>query len=124
MSLFDWLLIGHLVGDFLLQTDSMARFKEQSWTWMLRHVGIYLAVITVLVGVYVLNHPMPYSVVGAVLFFIGGTHIILDRRTFTLWWMRRIGISADLAWLSIVADQAFHLLVLAVAAQVLVAAGS
>lgn len=123
MSLFDWLLIGHLVGDFLLQTDSMARYKAQSWSWMLRHVGIYLAVMAVLVGVYVLNHPLPFWVVGAVLLFIGGTHIILDRREFTLWWMRRIGISADLAWLSIVADQAFHLLVLAVAAQVLVAAG-
>ena len=45
MSLFDWLLVGHLVGDFLLQTDRMARYKAQSWSWMLKHVGIYLAVI-------------------------------------------------------------------------------
>jgi hypothetical protein len=124
MSLFDWLLIGHLVGDFLLQTDSMARYKAQSWPWMLRHVGIYLAVMAVLVGAYVLNHPVPFWVVGAVLLFIGGTHIILDRRAFTLWWMRRIGVSSDLTWLSIVVDQVFHLLVLAVVAQVLVVAGS
>jgi hypothetical protein len=123
MSLFDWLLVGHLVGDFLLQTDGMARYKVQSWPWMLRHVGTYLALMAVLVGIYVLNHPVPLWVVGAVLLFIGGTHIILDRRTFTLWWMRRIGISADLTWLSIVVDQVFHLLVLAVVAQVLVMAG-
>jgi hypothetical protein len=123
MSLFDWLLVGHLVGDFLLQTDGMARYKAQSWPWMLRHVGTYLALMAVLVGIYVLNHPVPLWVVGAVLLFIGGTHIILDRRTFTLWWMRRIGISADLTWLSIVVDQVFHLLVLAVVAQVLVMAG-
>lgn len=124
MSLFDWLLIGHLVGDFLLQTGSMARYKAQSWPWMLRHVGIYLAVMAVLVGAYVLNHPVPFWVVWAVLLFIGGTHIILDRRAFTLWWMRRIGVSPDLTWLSIVVDQVFHLLVLAVVAQVLVVAGS
>jgi hypothetical protein len=123
MSLFDWLLVGHLVGDFLLQTDGMARYKAQSWPWMLRHVGTYLAVMAVLVGIYVLNHPVPLWVVGAVLLFIGGTHIILDRRTFTLLWMRRIGISADLTWLSIVVDQAFHLLVLAVVAQALAMAG-
>ena len=123
MSLFDWLLVGHLVGDFLLQTDGMARYKAQSWPWMLRHVGTYLAVMAVLVGIYVLNHPVPLWVVGAVLLFIGGTHIILDRRTFTLWWMRRIGISADLTWLSIVVDQTFHLLVLVVVAQALVMAG-
>lgn len=123
MSLFDWLLVGHLVGDFLLQTDGMARYKAQSWPWMLRHVGTYLALMAVLVGIYVLNHPVPLWLVAAVLLFIGGTHVVLDRRTFTLWWMRRIGISADLTWLSIVVDQVFHLLVLAVVAQALVMAG-
>jgi hypothetical protein len=124
MSLFDWLLIGHLVGDFLLQTDGMARYKAQSWSWMLKHVGIYLAVMVVLVGAYAMNHPLPLWVVGAVLLFIGGTHIILDRRGFTLWWMRRLGVSSDLTWLPIVADQIFHLLVLVVVAQALVVAGS
>jgi len=124
MSLFDWLLVGHLVGDFLLQTDSMARYKAQSWSWMLKHVGIYLAVMVVLVGAYAMNHPVPLWVEGAVLLFIGGTHIILDRRSFTLWWMRRLGVSSDLTWLPIVADQVFHLLVLVVVAQALVVAGS
>jgi hypothetical protein len=38
--------------------------------------------------------------------------------------MRRIGISSDPTWLLIVVDQVFHLLVLAVVAQALVAAGS
>jgi hypothetical protein len=47
------------------------------------------------------------------------THIILDRRGFTLGWMRLIGITSDLDWLTIVADQVFHLLVLVVVAQLL-----
>lgn len=123
MSLFDWLLVGHLIGDFLLQTDGMARYKEQNWSWMLRHVGTYLAVMAVLLGAYVLSHPVSLWTVGAMLLFIGGTHIILDRRTFTLWWMRRIGISSDVTWLPIVADQVFHILVLVVVAQAMTSLG-
>ena len=118
MSLFDWLLVGHLVGDFLLQTDGMAKYKAQSWTWMLRHVGLYLAVMVIVLGVYSLSTPVPLWVLGLALLFIGSTHIILDRRGFTLGWMRLIGITSDLDWLTIVADQVFHLLVLVVVVQI------
>jgi hypothetical protein len=117
MSLFDWLLVGHLVGDFLLQTDGMAKYKAQSWTWMLRHVGLYLAVMVIVLGVYSLSNPVPLWVLGLSLLFIGATHIVLDRRGFTLGWMRLIGITSDLGWLTIVADQVFHLLVLVVVVQ-------
>ena len=118
MSLFDWLLVGHLVGDFLLQTDGMAKYKAQSWTWMLRHVALYLAVMVIVLGVYSLSTPVPLWVLGLALLFIGSTHIILDRRGFTLGWMRLIGITSDLDWLTIVADQVFHLLVLVVVVQI------
>lgn len=117
MSLFDWLLVGHLVGDFLLQTDGMAKYKAQSWTWMLRHVGLYLAVMVIVLGVYSLSNPVPIWVLGLSLLLIGATHIVLDRRGFTLGWMRLIGITSDLGWLTIVADQVFHLLVLVVVVQ-------
>ena len=120
MSLFDWLLVGHLVGDFLLQTDGMARYKAQSWTWMLRHVGLYLAVMVIVLGVYSLSNPVPLWVLGLSLLFIGATHIVLDRRGFTLAWMRLIGITSDLDWLIIVADQVFHLLVLGGVAQIVI----
>jgi hypothetical protein len=117
MSLFDWLLVGHLVGDFLLQTDGMAKYKAQSWTWMLRHVGLYLAVMVIVLGVYSLSNPVPLWVLGLSLLLIGATHIVLDRRGFTIGWMRLIGITSDLGWLTIVADQVFHLLVLVVVVQ-------
>ena len=119
MSLFDWLLVGHLVGDFLLQTDGMAKYKADNWTWMLRHVGLYLAVMVVVLGAYALSTPVPLWALGLGLLFIGVTHIILDRRGFTLGWMRLIGITSDLDWLTIVADQVFHLLVLVLVAQLL-----
>ena len=117
MSLFDWLLVGHLVGDFLLQTDGMAKYKAIDWTWMLRHVGLYLAIMAVVLGAYALSTPVPLWSLGLALLFIGVTHIILDRRGFTLAWMRLIGITSDLGWLIIVADQVFHLLVLVVVVQ-------
>jgi len=118
MSLFDWLLVGHLVGDFLLQTDGMAKYKAESWTWMLRHVGLYLAVMAVVLGAYSLSTPVPLWVIGLALLFIAVTHVILDRREFTLGWMRLIGITSDLGWLTIVADQVFHVLVLVVVVQI------
>ena len=124
MSLFDWLLIGHLVGDFLLQTDGMANNKAQSWSWMLRHVGAYLAVMGIVLGIYSISHPTSLWVLVLALLFIGATHIALDRRGFTQAWMRLVGITRELAWLSVVIDQVFHLLVLVVVVQFIIWAGS
>jgi hypothetical protein len=122
MSLFDWLLVGHLVGDFLMQTGRMAKYKAQSWPWMLKHVGLYMVVMTAVIGAYALTHPLPLWLVVVMLLFIAGTHIALDRRHFTQSWMRAVGVSTDHPWMPVVVDQVFHLLVLAVAAQVLVMA--
>ncbi|MEJ2732724.1 MAG: DUF3307 domain-containing protein [Anaerolineae bacterium] len=122
MSLFDWLLVGHLVGDFLMQTERMAEGKVQSWPWMLKHIGLYMAVMTAVIGAYALAHPVSTWLVVLVLLFIAGTHIVLDRRHFTQGWMRLVGVSTDHPWMPTVVDQVFHVLVLAVAAQVLVMA--
>jgi len=123
MSLFDWLLLGHLIGDFLFQTDSMARHKPQDWRWMLRHVGLYMVTITVILIAYALSHGLPVWLPAAAWLFIFGTHLILDRRGFTTRWMRLVGASPDHPWLPIVVDQIFHLITLAIVAQVLVLAG-
>lgn len=119
MSLFDWLLVGHLVGDFLIQTEMMAEGKVQSWPWMAKHVGRYMVVMVVVIGAYALTHRVPFWLVAVVLLFIAGTHVILDRRNFTQGWMRLVGVSTDHPWMPIVVDQVFHVLVLAVVAQVL-----
>jgi hypothetical protein len=119
MSAFDWLLVGHLVGDFLLQTNEMARRKSQSWAWLLRHLAVYMAVLTVVLGALAWTHGVPLWVVGFVWLLIGVTHAILDRRGFTRWWMRIVGIPPDILWLQIAVDQVFHIVVLAAAAQLL-----
>lgn len=123
MSVFDWLLVGHLVGDFLLQTNEMARRKAQSWPWLLMHLGSYMAVMTALLGVLALTSSIPLWAAGLGWLVIGVTHAILDRRDFTRWWMRVVGISPDVMWLQIAVDQVFHIVILAAVAQLLVLAG-
>lgn len=119
MSLFDWLLVGHLVGDFLLQSDNMAQNKGRRWRWMLTHVGLYMAVMTVILVACGLARPLPLGWVVAAWLFLLITHVILDQRGFTARWMRLVGMTPDHTWLPIVIDQVFHILTLAIAAQVL-----
>lgn len=123
MSVFDWLLIAHLAGDFLLQTDTMARLKMRQWSWLFRHIGWYMLVMTLVVAVYAWTHAVPGWLAAAGLLFIAVTHVILDRRSFTAAWMKFAGMSLDQRWLAIVVDQIFHLVTLAIVAQAL-AAGS
>jgi hypothetical protein len=123
MSLFDWLLVAHLVADFLFQTDGMAKYKGQDWLWMLKHVGLYMTIMAILLIVYALLHATPAGLVAAAWLFLLVTHVILDRRAFTNWWMRLIGISNDKLWISVVVDQVFHIVTLAIVAQGLVLAG-
>jgi hypothetical protein len=100
----------------------MAQRKGQSWFWMFRHIAVYAVAITAVVIVYSLNHRLPAWLAGGALLFILGSHTILDRRRFTFRWMHLVGVSPDHPWLSIVVDQVFHLLTLAITAHILVLA--
>ncbi|ANU26751.1 DUF3307 domain-containing protein [Planococcus versutus] len=110
MNQFDVLLIGHLIGDFLLQTSWMAKYKATKWLPLLTHVAIYTAVIAVL-GILSGGLSLP----ALALVFIG--HLILDRKTFVMFWVERIQTAKgpEKIWLSIVADQIFHIILLAIA---------
>ena len=119
MSLFDWLLIGHLAGDFLLQTDEMAVNKGLYWQWMLRHVVWYAIAVGAVLIVYAWVHHLSSWLTGAALLFVVVTHVVLDRRGVVRWWIRLGNSSPDHSWLPIVVDQVFHLLILGVVAQVL-----
>lgn len=97
----------------------MARHKAQNWPWMLKHVTIYTAIVAVVLVIYALIHRLPAWAVVAAILSIFGTHLALDRRHFTLWWMRQMGMAPDHPWLSVAVDQVFHVLTLAVVAQLL-----
>lgn len=109
MTLFEVLFLAHLVGDFLFQTTWMAINKATKWIPLLAHVVVYTTIVTV--AAYFFGTGLSFSAIAFV--FIG--HIILDRRVFVAWWVRNIQQSRDQSagWLGIMADQIFHLLILA-----------
>lgn len=111
MSLFDALLAGHLVGDFLGQTAWMADNKASRLLPLLVHSLVYALIVA---GAGALHGGLGPSAL-PVLFV---SHAVLDRRTFVRFWVRKIqGVHRESdAWLYVVADQAFHILVLALVA--------
>lgn len=48
MTLFTTLLLGHLLGDFLLQTNWVFNFKSRSWVGIVIHTLIHLAATALL----------------------------------------------------------------------------
>jgi uncharacterized membrane protein len=119
VSLFDWLLVAHLVGDFVIQTDNMANHKLEDWSWMLRHIGCYMVLITAVLLAYSVAYRLPLWQIVLALIFIAATHVLLDRRGFVLRWMHLVGMSTDHPYLSTIVDQVFHILTLAFVAQFL-----
>lgn len=101
----DW-LIGHLVGDYLLQNDWMAVNKKYRTLPCLVHVSLYTAAV----GLFTW-WPWWALIVVAV------THFIQDRTRIVLLWMRFMrqeGFAQPpyAPWSVIVVDNVWHLVVL------------
>ena len=60
-------LLAHLVGDYIFQTDKMARLKTGSWLWAIMHGLTYLLPLMLL---------RPSL---AALAVIAGSHVLIDR---------------------------------------------
>ncbi|WP_170008120.1 DUF3307 domain-containing protein [Bacillus fonticola] len=111
MSQFDLLLIGHFIGDFLLQTSWMAQYKSTKWIPLLTHVTVYTTIVS-LFGFF----SGQISLLGIAIIFLG--HVVLDRKTFVTFWVKNIQGAKDGPvhnWLSIMVDQIFHIILLAIA---------
>ena len=111
MSPFDTLLIGHLVGDFMLQNNWMASHKATSWVARLVHSAIYALTISLFAWIFSIGLTM----VGFVLVIC--SHFIIDKRILVPWWVEKIMRTKgpESKWLEIVVDQIFHLLFLTLA---------
>lgn len=109
MNLFSWMLVGHLVGDFLLQTAWMAEKKVQDWTALLTHCLVYTAAVA-LFALPAGGLTLP----GTALIFAG--HVFIDKRIFVEYWATYVSRSSHNTWLKIVQDQVWHILVLALVA--------
>lgn len=105
-------LVGHLVGDFLLQNDWMATNKKRSNFACATHVLIYTVTVMLLSGWY----RQPPNIAAAAAVLIALPHFAIDRTAFVQHYMDDTGQQSfreNLApWSSISVDQAMHALCL------------
>ena len=106
MTLFSWMLVGHLVGDFLLQTRWMAEGK----TVRLLPLAVHSLTYTTAVGLFSF-FAGGVAFWGLVVIFLA--HLLLDERRFVSFWVRKILGADNLPWLKIMVDQCWHILILA-----------
>jgi len=102
------LLVGHLIGDYILQSDWQAQGKTLRSLPCLAHCLLYTLAVWACSFWW-----MPWW--GLAVVFAG--HYPLDRYRLAGWWMRRVagqaGFATTLApWSVIVVDNTFHLIVL------------
>lgn len=83
-------ILAHLAGDYILQSDSMAQRKTSSWRWALVHASFYTAPYAGLL--FVLHGRLDWALIAALL-IIGGTHAVIDRYRLAkhlIWAMNRV----------------------------------
>ncbi|MGD0153180.1 MAG: DUF3307 domain-containing protein [Thermacetogeniaceae bacterium] len=108
MTLFDCLLVGHLIGDFLLQNRWMAENKSTHFLPLLVHTAVYTAAVSLMALI-----AGGLSWQGITLIFL--THFLLDRRGIVAFWTRYITVSNSSPWLVTMIDQTWHVVVLVIA---------
>ena len=115
MSVFELLLIGHLIGDWLLQTSYQALNKDKGKFFNRALIGHSLVYTAVFIPILILQ-----NISLAWLLLVMACHVIIDRRWPVVWTYKLInnvekspGESEAPFWLLIVKDQVIHILVLA-----------
>ena len=105
-DMLSWLLAGHVVGDYLFQNRWMATKKTMLLSALVSHSAVYACAI------WISSLPdgglSPFSVL-----FVFATHVVIDKRDFTRWWCRHVTQSDGTLWLVMMADQSFHIVILA-----------
>jgi len=115
MNIFSWLLIGHLLGDWLLQNDWMAVNKQRQLFTVagMTHFAIYTACIAVVLWVAMaeISRVLPLQRYLVFLMGIFISHWLIDATALSRKWSNFINQS-DLPFVNIVVDQIFHLMVI------------
>jgi hypothetical protein len=116
MTLFDKLLVAHLVGDWLLQTEWQALNKGQNYRALFSHIGIYSLIIF---GVLVIDFGFQYINVYLAVAILALAHAFLDRGWPVVRFMKTFRLIVEREperWLMMAVDQSIHILLLAIAA--------
>jgi len=108
-DMLSWLLIGHLAGDYLLQTRWMATRKTIGFPALAVHSAVYAC--SVWLASLACLPAGGLSFLSVFLVFV--SHAVIDRRNLVLWWCRHVTRSDDSAWLVIMTDQTLHIVILA-----------
>jgi hypothetical protein len=112
-AVFVALFVSHLVGDFLLQTDSQARRKvnglddPEARRALLLHTSTYtLAFVPAIVWIGIEQSPLRALVTAAL---IGGLHLVVDEGTLVRLWLGRVKhVREPDRVLALTVDQSFH----------------
>lgn len=101
-------IIGHLVGDFILQNDWQALNKKKSTFICSVHCFLWTTCVCLFAG-------WPYS--PWICLFLYLTHFIQDRTQIINWWMKLVGQEKFMTgpcspWSLIVVDQVWHIMAL------------
>ncbi|MER5613286.1 DUF3307 domain-containing protein [Streptomyces sp. NPDC002215] len=127
-SLFILLYIAHLLADYPFQTDHQAGCKANhgaaGWRANLTHAGTHLLISAVMLAVGILALDLQIGLLPAAigLFWIAGTHSIIDRRWPVARWM---AFARQAGWAqhggAAHVDQTAHVAAIGIAALVLAA---
>ena len=119
MSLFDKLLVAHLVGDWLLQSEWQALNKARNYRALFLHIGVYSLVM---LGVLVADFGLQNIYVYVVVVMLAVSHALLDRGWPVIRFMRAFRLIVEREperWLMMAVDQVLHIAFLALAAIIL-----
>jgi len=113
MNIFSWLMLGHLVGDWLLQNDWMATGKNKAIFTQAGLVHYTIYTLTIMVTLSIIG-PTENSIsaltgIGLLIFV---SHWVIDATGLVNWWMQFYRQS-NLAVVRLMVDQILHLLILA-----------
>ncbi len=112
MTLFEWLLVGHLIGDWVFQNDWMARHKQNGLLnrAILVHCAVYTAVLLL---VYFLSAAPPQNLRDTlrIALFVYFSHWLIDATGLAKRWMHFFG-QTDVLFMRIAVDQILHVIAL------------
>jgi hypothetical protein len=112
MNMFTWLLIGHLVGDWILQNDWMARGKKEGLLTLpgTVHFAIYAATMTGALWLSgVGDEGLAFYLGTGIFFFV--SHWLIDTTELVGGWMR-VYRQSNLLMVRVMVDQTLHVLIL------------